>query len=179
MSSGPSQWRRLQLAGTAAAPLARIRIPTVHAAEHLLHGDGGGFPSAQLSCPRHTRTRVRARAVAFVLGVACCLLAFGEVPVVPAFGAHDRRHLRVQEGDGRVCAPRAAQVGFYFRRRAGDAAMREDETERLIVGRGGGGQVAVLQGVYVATLEEGGRRAEDEIHVPFDVTVLEVLPAAV
>src|SRR5687768_9686156 len=76
-------------------------------------------------------------------------------------------------------APRAAEVCPDLRRLARQAAVREDEAERLIVWRRGGGQVAVAQRVDVAALEEGGRRAEDEVHVAGDVAVLEVLTPAV
>src|SRR5215212_6358275 len=164
---------------TARARPSCLRVPAVRAAENSPRRDCVGFRLRQPSRPRDARRRFRARPLASELRVTDALLALGKVPVVPAFGPHDFRHLRIDERHGRVRAPRASEVSPDFGRRTRDAAVRKDEAEGLVVRRRGRRKIPVLQGAYVATLEEGRRRAEDEIDVPFDVATLEVLSPAV
>src|SRR5947209_422331 len=118
--------------------------------------------------PGRARTRVRARPRAVVFGVARGLLALRLIPVVPADGAHDLRHLRVQINHAGERSPRPPQISFDGGSLARYLAVREDEAERLVLRSGGGGDVAVAQAVYAAALEEGGRAAEDEINVARD-----------
>ncbi len=98
---------------------------------------------------------------------------------MPAFGPHDVRHLGVQERDLRERAPGPTEVGPDIGCLTADRAAGEDEAERLLLGRRGRRDVAVLANEDRAALEEGGRGSEDEVHVAGDRAALEVLTAAV
>ena len=105
-------------------------------------------------------------------------LTVRQVPVVPACGTNRGGELTVEKRDGGEIAPGAAEVHFDAGF-GGHATVVEDESERLEVGRGGGGDVTALEAVDVAICEESGGAAEDEVSRTFDVAVLEVLAAAV
>ncbi len=98
---------------------------------------------------------------------------------MPALGPHHLRHLGTQECDLREGAPGPAEVGPDAGRLSADRAAGEDEAERLLFGRRGRRDVAVLADEDRAAFEEGRRGPEDEVHVAGDRAALEILAATV
>ena len=96
----------------------RGRVPAVRAAEYRGGRQGRGLLRRERPRPRDAGAGSRARARRSVLRVAGGLLALRPVPVVPALGPHDLRHLGAQEDDAGEGAPGAAEVGPHLGRLA-------------------------------------------------------------
>src|SRR5258708_9832094 len=142
-------------------------------------GNWRGLGFVRLPRPGQAGAWVSARSRAVVLSVARGLLRLRFLPVVPTLGPHYLGHHRVEEDRACVDAPGPPQIAPNVGRFAGDLAIGKHEAEGLILGRGSGRDVTVPQAVDVAPLEEAGRGAKNEIHVAGDVTILEVLAAAI
>ena|SRR5438094_47161 len=128
--------------------------------------------------PCHTCFRIRARARAIEFSIARSLFTFGQVPVLPAFGPHHIRHFSIQESDIGKIAPRPPQISLSVSL-AGDAAVREHETERLkVIGRSGR-YVSTFSTVNITSFEPSGGGAENEINMTRDVAVFEILPPTI
>ena len=99
--------------------------------------------------------------------------------MVPAFGAYVGRHCCNEKNRLGVVAPRTADVGFYFGGFAGDFAMHEDVAVGREVRSRGGCEIAAQTGVEGAAVEIGGGTAENEVGRARNITVFEVVAAAV
>lgn len=104
----------------------------------------------------------------------CALVA----PGVPPLADDDAGHVRLEEDDPGVAAPRAAQVR---RRDAPHRAALEDEAARVGVAhpalrRDEPGPHGRRRRPYLAALEDGLAVAEDEVHGALDVAALVVVP---
>ena len=154
------------------------RVPAVVAAKHHL---GRQVRELGWRCdarPGDARSDAAARAAGARFEITNGLLTLGPVPVVPARRAHHLAHRRIDECHVRERPPRATEVraGAGF---ATDDAVQEHEAESLLRGRGRGREVAVTPGAKMASLEHRRRSAENEIDVPADERVLEVVASTV
>src|SRR5437588_540156 len=109
--------------------------------------------------PRHAASRICTWAGAIEFSIARSLFTFGQVPVLPAFGPHHIRHFSIQESDIGKIAPRPPQMGLSVSL-AGDAAVREHETERLKVIGGSGRDVTTFSTLNITSVEPRGSVGE-------------------
>ena len=137
-----------------------------------------GLICRQLPRPGDAGRRIRPSAGTSKFGVARGVMGFGLFPVEPAFRPDDVGHLAVQPSDAGINSPRAAKISFYSGRTA-DLAVRENEAVGLVLGGGSSGDVTTTQTIDLAFLKPGGGRAENEIHMAGNVTIVKVLMPAI
>src|SRR5947207_13753366 len=102
--------------------------------------------------PLHTRFGVSTRTAAVVFRVTRRFFTRRQIPVLPALRADHFRHLCVQIDDVGKISPGPAEICFHLRL-AVDLAVRENEPEWLIIISRRGGDISVLQAMYVTALE--------------------------
>src|SRR5215831_6838687 len=155
------------------------RIPVVGAAQNCGYRNGGDVCCRERLGPAGAIIRFRPRPSAAEFGITRGSFTLGTVPIVPAHRPHDLRHIGVEECHLGKVPPGTPEIRLDVCGFARNLAIGKHETVALFCGRRRGGNVAVTPRMNVASLEEGRRRTKNEVHMPSDQRILEVVTAAV
>ena len=146
--------------------------------QNFLDSDFSSLRRSQLFCPLLTSARTCAGTDAVKFGITRGTVGFGLFPVVPALRPDDTGHSAIQPDDAGINSPGPAEISFDAVL-AVNVAMGKDEAKGLVLGCGGGGDITVAQTMNMAVFKPGGGRAKNEIHMAFNIAIVEELASAI
>src|SRR5437588_9545844 len=102
--------------------------------------------------PRDAGSWIRAWARAIEFSIARSLFTLRQVPILPTLWPHHARHLSIQKSDVCKVSPRPTEISLHVGL-AGNLAVGENETERLIIIGRSGGDVSSFPTMNMAAFE--------------------------